>query len=506
MAAAPAPRFAILLSHPYDNIICGSIVFVVSSDLTFFIKREYEMPQIFRIRPILFLITFILVNIPTFAAPLVEVCKKKMVWDQPPVLPPKPLCPPCPEPSGRPISYGRKLECAVVKIVPYGYVKWETYFDTREVIGFREVNVILFPSPPVRDKFGRDINARGFWNMTAFETRLGFALTGPDWGDFKTDGMVEGDFRGGADSTIFNFRMRNLFGRITWEHGNLLFGQWWHPLWIPECFPHTLGFAIGAPIDPQAREPQLRLSQRWHWFELITAAAAQHDYASPGPLGVNPIYIERAVIPNLHLQMRAYWKDNVVGVAGDYKRLVPRIVTDNNVKTKEHIDSFIFEAFAAFIHAPWSLRMKAFWAQNGSEHLLISGYGVRTVNSITDVRTYSNTACAGAWLDFSYLFHCDQMELGLFVGGTKNLGSRHRLHIDPLTGQPIIFALAGVAQNLDYVVEVIPRFIFMKDPIRAGVELEVNRASYGTPNACGLIRNGCPVTDYRILFVLYYMF
>ena len=76
--------------------------------------------------------------------------------------------------------------------------------------------------------------------------------------------------------------------------------------------------------------------------------------------------MQDAVIPNLHLQMRAYFDDHVVGIAGDYKRLVPRIVSNDCVKVKEHIDSFIFEAFASFNRDPLSLRLKAFWAQNGA--------------------------------------------------------------------------------------------------------------------------------------------
>ncbi len=221
-------------------------------------------------------------------------------------------------------------------------------------------------------------------------------------------------------------------------------------------------------------------------------------------------YIRDAVIPNLHLQMRAYGDRWLFGAAGDYKRLVPRIVSNDNVKVKEHIDSFIFEAFATFnvnfYCSSFVGRMKAFWAQNGNDQQLISGFGVKTVNPQTDRRTYANTAATGAWFDCSYYFHCDEMELGLFVGGTKNLGAREALYIDPETGQPIIYGLLGVSQNIDYVVDVIPRFVFMKDPVRVGIELQYTRASWGTPNACGRVTNGVPVDNYRIFFVLYYLF
>ena len=425
-------------------------------------------------------------------------CRDRAIWEQPV----------CPCPSGRPISYGRFLEWAFVKLKPYGYVKWESYWNTRQIARYSDGQVLLFPLPRLLDPLRIDINSHGEWQMTAIETRVGVALYGPEWHTFKTDGLIEGDFRGISDDTIATFRLRHAFGRISWESGSFLFGQWWHPLFILECFPHTVAYNMGAPLETQARDPQLLLTQRWSWFELICALAGQRDFASNGPLGISTDYIINSATPNLHLQMRAYGNndDNLVGIAGDYKRLVPRIESLTGYAVNESIGSFIFEAFGACSYAPWSLRTKVFWAQNANDQLLISGFGVRTIEPITDQRTYSNTATAGGWLDFSYLFDCNNTELGCFIGSTKNLGSRHRLYIDDTTGQPIIYALTIYGQNLDYVWRVSPRFVVKKDPLRFGAELEVTQASFGTPNACGRVQNGVPVTNYRILLALYYMF
>ena len=52
----------------------------------------------------------------------------------------------------------------------------------------------------------------------------------------------------------------------------------------------------------------------------------------------------------------------------------------------------------------------------------------------------------GAWLDFSYLLGCDNHEIGLFVGGTKT-SDQHKMHIDPSTGLPIIYALLGISKT-----------------------------------------------------------
>mgnify|MGYP000750586628 CR=1 FL=1 len=181
-------------------------------------------------------------------------------------------------------------------------------------------------------------------------------------------------------------------------------------------------------------------------------------------------------------------------------------MSNKNISVKEYINSFTFEAFGAFIHPPWSLRLKAFWAQNGNNQLLLSGFAVRTIDVETDKRTYSNTALAGAWLDFSYLFGCDDKELGVFVGGGKNLGSSERLYIEPTTGLPIIYSLTEFGPFIDSVFRVAPRFIVKKDPFRFGIEVDVTRASFGNPNSFGKVLNGVPVTNARFLLAFYYMF
>ena len=39
---------------------------------------------------------------------------------------------------------------------------------------------------------------------------------------------------------------------------------------------------------------------------------------------------------------------------------------------------------------------------------------------------------------------------------------------------------------------VAPRYVFMNDPLRFGLELDYTRASWGTPNAYGKVENGVP--------------
>ena len=51
---------------------------------------------------------------------------------------------------------------------------------------------------------------------------------------------------------------------MSWKDGEFLFGQFWHPLFIVNIM--MLSFNIGAPMEAQARDPQLRLSQKFGRF------------------------------------------------------------------------------------------------------------------------------------------------------------------------------------------------------------------------------------------------
>lgn len=409
-------------------------------------------------------------------------------------------------PSADPIV-GRILDPDVeVGVKPYGYVKLEAFFDTRQGIGSRENQVFLFPAPHLLDVLGRDINAHGEFHMTATETRVGVTLTGPTWCCIKTSGLIETDFRGVSDETNGTLRLRHAFGKIDWPNASLLYGQFWHPLFIVECFPHTLGFDYGAPMEPQARDPQLRLILKNRCSEIIIAALSQREFASNGPLGVTSKYIRDSVTPNFHLQFRRYFANNLIGIAGDFKRLVPRLVSDKNYKVNEHINSFVAEGFAAINCPPFSVRLKAVYAQNANDQLLISGFAVRTVDPVTDKRTYTNTTAAAFWMDSSYIFCCNNKEIGLFVGYTKNLGARHDIYFNPETNEPIIYALAKVSQNIDYAMRISGRYICARDPVRIGLELEFTRAAYGTPNRRARVVNAKGVNNLRTLFAFYYVF
>jgi hypothetical protein len=164
--------------------------------------------------------------------------------------------------AGEPILY-RRLRLGPVTISPYGYIKYELFYDSRQNIGSREVETHLFPLPILPDICGRDTNAHAKFQMSIIETRAGVKFKGPSWGSLKAIGLIEGDFRGVSELTLQTLRLRHAFGRIEWDTGSFLFGQYWHPMVAEECFPHTVSINRGVPIESRARNPQLRVTERW---------------------------------------------------------------------------------------------------------------------------------------------------------------------------------------------------------------------------------------------------
>lgn len=407
--------------------------------------------------------------------------------------------------SFAPIVY-RCLENSTIIINPYGYVKHDTYFDTRQVVGPLDNYALLFPARIRLDVIGRDINAHGQFRMNNIQTLAGINILGPLNRKIKTFGSVEGEFRGTIGNIFGEYTLRVACGILKWKNNLFLFGQFYHPLFIAECYPHTLNYNSGAPYTALSRNAQLRYSYKYNNCRFNFTAATQSLVPSFGPIGFSFKYIKNAIVPNLNFEFKKYWRDNIIGFSLDYKRLVPRLVSDKNFKVKEHINSFVATCFAAFSNPPFSLRMQAFYAQNANDYALMSGYAVKTVDPVTDKRTYSNTAVVSAWLDASYIFWCNKMELGIFMASLKNLGSRDRLYINPKTGQPIVYSLIIIAKDVDNAYKIAPRFVVSLDPVRIGFEVIYDAASYGCLNNKAQVINACRVHNVRILGSLFYVF
>jgi hypothetical protein len=179
-----------------------------------------------------------------------------------------------------------------------GYIKYENWFDTRQVVSLRDGEFLLYPQNKQYDVLGVDINDTAQNNASLIETRiqLQFATTLPY--HMYAKGRLECDFFG--ESNCFpTYRIRH--GYIEGEKNNITFlvGHTWQPMFIFECHPDTVGFNTGTPLEVFSRQPQLRVGYKKGSHEIFFAASTQLETTSDGPAGPSTSYIKNNVIPNM---------------------------------------------------------------------------------------------------------------------------------------------------------------------------------------------------------------
>ena len=236
----------------------------------------------------------------------------------------------------------------------YGFTGLNMSTRTRQAVISFQIASLLFPAAFIPDVNGRDINDHGFTFISAYGVRLG-AFFNPfnanSWGNIY--GILEFDFSGTQEGTAYCAKIRHSFGELVWYSGSFLWGQYYHPLFLRDCFPKTVSYNAGAPFEPQALVPQVRLDQFWGDHVEFTFAMAGEAYIQSFGPGIGAsntaeqsnVFIQDAIVPNFHFQLKLWDDESFIGGALDYKRLCPRLVSANDFKVNEHIDSIITEAF-----------------------------------------------------------------------------------------------------------------------------------------------------------------
>lgn len=386
-----------------------------------------------------------------------------------------------------------------------GYVKLDSFYDSRQVFGVSDDQSLFFPRPKVFDPSGKDINKHGQLQQTAIESRLQmFMASDQEFFGFLPFASIEGNFTGNfLESPDILSVIYSYFGLLSGPL-KIYFGQYWHPLSPQDCYPPTVAYGCGIPINPYSRQPQIRFVITQGNFELWLTALAQRDFQSFGPLvgGFSAEYIRNSAVPNFDIQLRTKIGEHcLLGLCGDFKRIVPRLETDRGYKAHEAINSYIAAAYCMLTYERSVFQLKGAFAQNANDLIMLSGYGVKTVDPETDQRTYSNTAVAAWWTDYAYRFKWG--DIGFFAGISKNLGSFDSLYINPATNQPLVY---NYEPRIDIECKWMPRIVWRSFPVVFGFELEYNYTTYGSLNAHAIPINTIAAQSVRVLLGSYYYF
>ena len=379
-----------------------------------------------------------------------------------------------------------------------GFVKNDVFYDSRQNVTAREGHFLLWPKPELPDVNQRDINAKSNFNILAVQSRISGTITGPDALGAKTSGKIEGDFFAQANDNINLFRLRHAFVRLDWDNTQLLAGQYWNPMFVTSCFPGTVSFNTGVPIQPFARNPQIRLEHNLGSFNVIAAALAQRDYPSRIDKVVDSKFLRNSGTPDMHLQLHYNHSSLNAGAGIAYKTIVPRLVTDEAVKTNADVSGLSALAFVKLALEPITIKFEAVSGQNATDVLQISGFAVESIQPATDKRSYLPLRNMSVWTDI----HTNgaPIQLGIFAGYTKNRGTKHNIVNDP----DLIF---GFGDNIASLYRVSPRMFYKSGKVKFGLEGEYTSATFGDGyNQKAVPVNTQTVENMRILLSAYYYF
>jgi len=305
--------------------------------------------------------------------------------------------------------------------------------------------------------------------------------------------------------------------KLNWSTTELLVGQYWHPLFVPECFPDVVSFNTGAPFQPFSRNPQVRFTKFYGGLKLIGVLYSQRDFTSIGPeykfenslysstLVASSKYLRNAGIPNVHfqLQFNPDSSEHVFGAGVDYKSLLPELYTINYNKTtkfksSETINSLSGIVFAKFKFKPVTFKLEGVYAQNAYDMVMIGGYAVQQINdTLTGSKDFTNLNTLSVWFDANT--NGKKVQVGLFAGYTKNLGSADNIKTSSFYAR---------GSNIDNVLRIAPRVTFISGKLDIAFELEHTIAIYGKTNGDkkGGITEGKAIGNTRGLVAFVYKF
>ncbi len=419
------------------------------------------------------------------------------------------------------IALSQETEKKKFSIKLKGFVKSDFFFDSRQTVAAREGHFLLYPSNESLDLDGNDINAKANFNFLNIQSRLTVAITGPTVLGAKTSGVIEGDFFAQANDNINLLRLRHAYLKLNWNSTELLFGQYWIPMFVTGCFPGTVSFNTGVPMQPFGRNPQIRLTQKAGPLKILGIVSSQRDYANIGPDGSSGKYMRNGGIPAIDFQLHfdQDFSDDfsvLVGIGGGYKKMLPKtfteIVTDPTTipvttvkyKTDDAVNSMSFIGFTK-IKAPFlTFKAEFVLGQNMTDVLGIGGYAQTAITDpIRGFVDYKPFTTMSTWIDMHT--NGKKFQVGVFGGFTKNMGTSEDILIIPNTDTKF-----GRGLNMESVFRISPRLIFNAGPVRFALEGEYTSAGYTTPTSTystkGVPEGVKAIGNMRILLGVYYFF
>jgi hypothetical protein len=382
-----------------------------------------------------------------------------------------------------------------------GFIKNDFFFDTHENVTIREGHFLLYPSNNLKDVNGKIINNKLNFNFLSIQSRLTWKISGPDAFRAKTSGVVEADFFGNENQNFADLnglRLRHAYVKLNWKNTELLTGQYWHPLFVADCFPGVVSFNTGSPFQPFSRNPQIRITQTLSKFRIIGALNSQRDFTNIA----GPNELRNSGLPDINAQVHFSSRNETTGqsiISGlgfEYKKVNPRLsskVGNLEYAVDESVGSMALMAFSKFQAPLITLKAQAVYGQNLTDLIMMGGYLTHEItDTTTGERTYTPLNNFSAW--FEAQSNTGPHEFGLFAGYSQNLGAdKNYLNSEAPS------KTRGL--NIHHVYRLSPRYVVTAGKLKIAAELEYTVAAYSTKNQNGVynIDEKGIVTDYELV-------
>lgn len=393
-------------------------------------------------------------------------------------------------------------DTSLVQLQWFGFVKAEAIYDSRQVFGFREDQLLYFPEKKLFDARGQDINSRGTFDAYAIQTRLDLAGFGPNIGCTESGFLIEADFLGRTDRTINEFELRQAFMALHADGITFLAGQTWHPLALPVEFPNTVSFNEGIPIVPFALTPQFRFTFSNEYSDLMLSAIGFLGDRPFGPAEGGAKAIRDSLMPDFNILLKLKQnEEHYILLDFDIMRVLPRLVTDLNYRERNPFTAIAASACARTGIDNFAWHVRLMYVEDASVFEMIGGFAIHSINPLTDEHTYVPLRTIAASTELVWE---GNWEPGIFVGFVKNIGASKT--IIPNFGPDNHTGVFSLGPDIDYVFRISPRIRYYNQNFTIGMELEYTRAAYGTITDHGDVINAVPVGNTRFLFATYYVF
>lgn len=371
-----------------------------------------------------------------------------------------------------------------------GYINYSVIYDSRQNVALRENHFMVYPKPEII-KNGEDINKVSTLQSTSIMTRINMKVTGGKFLGAKTTGFLETEFMGNSETDVNGLRIRHAYVDLNWGEWSLLMGHYWNPLFIVENFPDVVGANGGAPFQPFARNPQVRLTYQTKELKAVFTACTERDFTSTGPKGTSGEYLRNSKIPQLGFVLQTNIGNHLVGVAGEYLSLMPEPVSSANFKSTNRVNSFAGLMHAKFVFDKFVVKGEAIYGSNLTNYVMMGGYAVKSEDPITKIKEYTPLRYFTYWLD---MYYGSDFQVGLFIGNTKNLGAA-----DNIVGD---YYARG--NDIDNLLRISPRLLYKEGNVKFALEYEYTKAGYGTNDLKGKVINIKNVANNRIMLGVYY--